>query len=178
MQQIIFAGGIHGVGKSTLCHIIADQLGLIHLSASELLNWRYLNANDQKNKKVTNIPDTQARLLEGLAAAVEPGGKYILDGHYCLFNKEGAVTAVPFDTFARIKPVTLLLVTGDPNEIASSLQERDQRSYRVEMLAEMQKQELIQARLIAERLTIQLSVFDKQETNVEQLIQELHESLT
>ena len=178
MEQIIFAGGIHGVGKSTLCRTIAEHLSLVHLSASELLKWKDLNVNDEKNKKVRDIPDTQDRLLKGLATAVEPAGKYILDGHYCLFNKDGAVTPVPLDTFAGINPVALLLVAGDPFEIAFSLQQRDGRAYDANLLAEMQEQELIQGRLIAEHLSVPLAVFDKKLTDVEQLIRELHESLT
>jgi adenylate kinase len=129
MEQIIFAGGIHGVGKSTLCRTIAEHLGLVHLSASELLKWKDLNVNDEENKKVRDIPDMQDRLLKGLATAVEPAGRYILDGHYCLFNKDGAVTPVPLDTFAGINPVALLLVAGDPVDIAFSLQQRDGRAY-------------------------------------------------
>jgi adenylate kinase len=178
MQQIIFAGGIHGVGKSTLCRTIAEKFGLIHLSASELLKWKDFNADDEKNKKVVNIPETQDRLLKGLAATIESGGKYILDGHYCLFNKEGVVTPVPFETFAGIQPSAMLIVTGDPEAIASSLQQRDQRSYDAGVLAEMQRQEVIQAGLIPERLGIRLFVCDKKENSVEILIRQLHESIT
>ncbi|MFD0752007.1 ATP-binding protein [Mucilaginibacter calamicampi] len=178
MEKIIFAGGIHGVGKSTLCRDIAERIGLIHLSASELLKWKDLNTNDEKNKKVTDIPDTQDRLLKGLVAAIEQNGKYILDGHFCLFNKNGDVTPVPFDTFAGINPIALLLVTGDPNHIASMLKERDQRFYAADLLAEMQEQELIHAQMIANQLAIRLFVFNIKETNIEQLIHELNESFT
>lgn len=36
-NDIIFIGGIHGVGKGTLCKRIESELGIIHLSASEVL---------------------------------------------------------------------------------------------------------------------------------------------
>jgi len=38
-KEIIFIGGIHGVGKGTLCKRIASDLNIIHLSASEVLKW-------------------------------------------------------------------------------------------------------------------------------------------
>jgi adenylate kinase len=37
INNIIFIGGIHGVGKETLCRKICKQLGLQHLSSSEVL---------------------------------------------------------------------------------------------------------------------------------------------
>ncbi len=176
MKEIIFAGGIHGVGKSTLCREIASQLNLTYLSASDLLNWKDLNT-DEKNKKVTDIPDTQHRLLKGLGAVVQPGKRYILDGHFCLFNKDNDVTPVPLDTFEGIAPEALVLVTGEAQEIASSLQIRDSRFYDPVVLSQMQQQEIIHARLIAKHLLIPLVIFDKSLHTMSNLIKQIHESL-
>jgi adenylate kinase len=51
MGNIAFIGGIHGVGKSTICQQICDKLNLVYLSASELIKWSDIN-EDVKNKKV------------------------------------------------------------------------------------------------------------------------------
>lgn len=37
-KGIIFIGGVHGVGKGTLCKRLASDLKITHLSASEVLN--------------------------------------------------------------------------------------------------------------------------------------------
>ena len=37
MKNIIFIGGIHGVGKGTLCEKVCNDLNIRHLSASEVL---------------------------------------------------------------------------------------------------------------------------------------------
>ena len=177
MKKLIFAGGIHGVGKSTLCREIASLLDLTYLSASELLNWKEINS-DEKNKKVTDIPDTQNRLLTGLAAAIHSGRRYILDGHFCLFNKDGEVTAVPLSTFEGIAPDALILITGESQKIASSLQLRDNRFYDPVILSQMQEQEISHASLIAQRLLIPLVIFDKNLETPSNLIKKIHESLT
>jgi broad-specificity NMP kinase len=48
--KIAFIGGIHGVGKSTICRQICSELNLEYLSASELIKWADLN-EDAKNTK-------------------------------------------------------------------------------------------------------------------------------
>ena len=49
MSGLIFVGGIHGVGKGTICTEICSQTDLIHITASEVLKWNEIS--DQ----VTNI---------------------------------------------------------------------------------------------------------------------------
>jgi adenylate kinase len=177
MRQIIFAGGIHGVGKSTLCRDIASALSIGYLSASELLKWNDIN-DDIKNKKVLDIPDTQRRLLEGLQTNVDSGGRYILDGHFCLFNMEGLVIPVPITTFELIDPICLILVTGDVTDIQAALEKRDERAYDNIKLFELQEKEIFHAQEIATHLNISLFHFKKQETSAKELIAQIHESLT
>ena len=69
-NNIIFIGGIHGVGKSTICHLICSELNIEYLSASELLKWKDIN-EDAENKKVENIPFTQNRLITGIKETVQ-----------------------------------------------------------------------------------------------------------
>ncbi|MGX7835966.1 AAA family ATPase, partial [Campylobacter fetus subsp. venerealis] len=71
-KNITFLGGIHGVGKGTLCSKIKKQLDIEHLTASELLNWKEVN-EDPKNKLVADIPDMQDRLIHSLRLKVEQG---------------------------------------------------------------------------------------------------------
>lgn len=85
-SSIIFIGGIHGVGKSTVCQQICNKCNIEYLSASKLIKWSELS-EDTKNKKVENLSFTQDRLVVGLRNAVQENKTYILDGHYCLLNK-------------------------------------------------------------------------------------------
>lgn len=69
-NNIIFIGGIHGVGKGTICKKITDQFSdLIHTSASKLLKWEEISTPE--NKQVQNFESTQDRLIKGLKATIE-----------------------------------------------------------------------------------------------------------
>ncbi|MFI5158865.1 MAG: ATP-binding protein [Sphingobacteriales bacterium] len=177
MKQIIFAGGIHGVGKSTLCHEITAALSIGYLSASEVLKWKDLNT-DAKNKKVVDIPDTQSRLINGLNAILEVEKTYLLDGHYCLFNKDGEITPVPMETFTKIDPIALVLVIGSVSDIKAALEKRDQRVYDAGVLTLMQERETSYAHEVAAHLDVPLFIFDKQTNNIADIIAQINESLT
>lgn len=151
LENISFVGGIHGVGKSTICKSICEKFNINYLSASEVLKWSKLNT-DTKNKKVDDISLTQNLLINGLNEQVIKGEHYILDGHYCLFNKEGNVERIPFDTFKKINPTSLHVITGDINEIKKHLEERDQRPYIYRLLEEMQDAEIEYANEISQKV--------------------------
>ncbi len=53
MKNIIFIGGIHGVGKGTICNEIAFKTGSIHLTASEIasLSWESTQENSIKEQQ-------------------------------------------------------------------------------------------------------------------------------
>lgn len=151
LENISFVGGIHGVGKSTICKSICEKLNINYLSASEVLKWSKLNT-DIKNKKVDNISFTQDLLINGLNEQVNKSEHYILDGHYCLFNKERNVERIPFETFQKINPASLHVITGNIVEIKKHLEERDQRPYNYKLLEEMQDAELEYANEISQRM--------------------------
>ncbi|GAA4444832.1 hypothetical protein GCM10023188_47310 [Pontibacter saemangeumensis] len=140
INNIMFVGGIHGVGKSTVCNKICEELGFKYLSASEVLKWKDIN-EDEKNKKVQDIPYTQDRLIRGLAMIVEPEYKYVLDGHLCLFNAQGDATRVPIQTFEQINPVAIIVITGNEELIKSRLERRDRKQYDLTSLQRMQELE-------------------------------------
>lgn len=68
-ENIIFIGGIHGVGKGTICKEIESKTDLIHITASQVLKWNEISASD--NKLVENISSTQEKLIFGLKNLVE-----------------------------------------------------------------------------------------------------------
>ncbi len=50
-KDIVFVGGIHGVGKSTLCSKFNNLLGISHYSASDLIK--------KKNRELVNTSKTR-----------------------------------------------------------------------------------------------------------------------
>lgn len=157
VDNIVFIGGIHGVGKSTICRQICDELKLEYLSASELIKWGDIN-EDVQNKKVKNIPVTQDRLIIGLTNSIQKDKHYLLDGHYCLLNSENQIVNIPLDTFKLINPISLNIILGDIVEIKNRLRKRDARPYDEELLNRMQESELNYARYLSKTLGITLNI--------------------
>lgn len=154
-KNIIFIGGIHGVGKGTLCENIKSFNDIKHLSASELLKWSDLNT-DVSNKKVLNINSTQQRFILGLKQSVNANEKYILDGHFCLLTKKETIERVPYTIFKKIDPLAIILVTEDPQIICERLSNRDNKVYDADILDKMQNEERIYANEICEKLSLEL----------------------
>lgn len=156
-HEIAFIGGIHGVGKSTICRHICSEMSLEYLSASELLKWKDIN-EDSKNKKVKDIPDTQNRLILGLTNTVQKGKKYLLDGHYCLLNSSNEVVNVPMEIFEKINPFSLNLILSDIAEIKKRLETRDNKPYDYALLERLQSEELTYAKHLSKKLGITLNL--------------------
>jgi adenylate kinase len=157
IDNIAFIGGIHGVGKSTICRKICDEAKLEYLSASELIKWNDIN-EDIQNKKVRNIPSTQDRLIIGLTNSIQKNKFYILDGHYCLLDEKNEIVGIPLDTFKLINPFSLNIVLGDIIEIKNRLERRDNRLYDQELLTRMQECELKYARYLSNTLGVPLNI--------------------
>ncbi len=158
-KNIFFLGGIHGVGKGTLCTSIKNQLEIEHLTASELLKWDEVNV-DPKNKLVVDIPSMQNRLILGLHQRVKPDRKYLLDGHFCLFDSLGKVEHVPFSTFSKIDPVLISVLTAKPEIIVKRLSERDDKPYDLQIIHHMQEEEIAYAKSIANQLDVPFLLID------------------
>jgi adenylate kinase len=95
-----------------VCQDICATGDIEHLSASDLLKWTEIN-EDPKNKKVKDINDTQTRLLHGLNNTIQKDVNYLLDGHFCLLNKDAEISRIPLSLFRSINPIMLCLVTGN-----------------------------------------------------------------
>ena len=156
-KDIIFIGGIHGVGKSTICKDICKKFQLEYLSASELIKWSDIN-EDHLEKEVSDINMTQNRLLEGLKRVSEKGGTYLLDGHFCLLNAKQEVVPVPFQTFQNINPVLAGVIVGDVGIIRDRIQSRDGKSYEYGVLNELQLREQSYAAEVSDKLGVKLCI--------------------
>lgn len=153
-KRIVFVGGVHGVGKGTICKELAKQFDFLHLSASEVLKWNEIS--DLKNKKVKDFITTQDRLLINLNLIIEPNKKYLLDGHFTLFNLDGQPKKIDESTFVGIKPKSIILCTCKPEKIYKRLKQRDNSIYKLSILEKMQKMEIEHAKYISEKLNMPL----------------------
>lgn len=158
MKNLIFIGGIHGVGKGTLCKKLSSSSKLIHLASSDLIKWSEISS--VKNKTVNNVLNTQERLISGLEKQIIEDKKYLLDGHFCLLNSKNIPVVVPFETFKRINPKGIILVTEKIKLISQRLNNRDNVFYSQELLENFQNREKEQAKKTAEKLNIRLLYYN------------------
>ncbi|QXV65867.1 AAA family ATPase [Mucilaginibacter sp. 21P] len=150
-NNIAFVGGIHGVGKSTMCKRICADLNINYLSASDVLQWANIKLN-HKDKKVDDIGLTQDRLINGLRDVIDLDEYYLLDGHFCLLNKNNEIFNIPIETFKAIDPTSLTVVIGVIEDIKDRLETRDKIQYSISLLQDMQNSEVEHATTLSKLL--------------------------
>jgi adenylate kinase len=151
-KNIIFVGGIHGVGKGTICKEISLNTGLTHLTASQILKWEEIS--EDGNKLVENISSTQDRLIKGLKNLVKKEEKYLLDGHFCLLNSDGIPNRIDEDTFDQINPKVIAIVIDDVKKITKRLKVRDGKIYDIKVLDELQQMEIEYAKYLSNKYSV------------------------
>ena len=139
-KNIIFIGGIHGVGKGTICENIADNNNVIHLSASKILKWKDISSTH--NKLVNDLDSTQKRLINGLNSVIIEKNIYLLDGHYCLINSKGILEKIAEKTFELIDPQIIAIVIEEVEKIHERLIIRDGVNYSIPFLRDFQNMEI------------------------------------
>lgn len=140
-KNIIFIAGIHGVGKSTLCNKLSQQMPFEHLTASKVIK-EYLNGSKvAEDKNVKNIAKNQDALIEGLSLIETNHELVLLDGHFVLLNQENSINKIPLDTYnlLSLKAITILIDT--PQNIKSRIDKRDNKDYDLQLLEKMQNAE-------------------------------------
>lgn len=150
-HKIIFIGGVHGVGKTTLCESVCSKFDVIHNSASDLIK-KYSLIEFPSNARIENINRNQDALIRAINKYLDTNKNYLLDGHFCLLDQDGVITKIPLSTFTAISPMAIILLHDDPSNIHSRLKDRDKEIYDVDLLLSFQEQELHDSRSVATKL--------------------------
>jgi len=153
---MIFIGGIHGVGKTSLCNDVATQYEIPHFSASKLIS----NEKEEvysRNKLIPDIEQNQDFLSNSLNR-LTINGWFLLDGHFCLLNQFSQITRIPFDTFSRMSPALIIVLTDLVGSIQERFSQRDGYKFDSNLLEAFQTAEIEYAREISNSLNIPLFV--------------------
>jgi adenylate kinase len=108
---------------------------------------------------------TQNRLITNLQQIVEENERYVLDGHYCLLNKDNVPEKIDCDTFRILDPFAFIIVVDDVQEIKRRLENRDYREYDFDLLLKFQELELEYSKELAEQLNKPHLTLNSEETN-------------
>ncbi|MBD2280265.1 MAG: ATP-binding protein [Nostocales cyanobacterium LacPavin_0920_SED1_MAG_38_18] len=152
-RQIIFVSGVHGVGKTTLCKKIASRYKIEHFSASNLIAKEKAEEHLQ-NKQVENITGNQDFLVTAINKYFKNETWYLLDGHFCLLNKNNEITKIPYSTYEGICPRAIILLVDEPENIYTRLNSRDSIKHDLSLLRSFQEQEIDYAHDIKDKLNI------------------------
>lgn len=151
-MEMIFIGGVHAVGKGTLCHRLHEELGIISYSSSKLIeSARNLTFSADKKTKV-NI-DNQSALITAVQQKKAEHESFILDGHFCLKGSEG-IEAIPDSVFLDMAPAAIIVLMANPEVIQQRRIERDCIVEDLEEITSFQNLELQAAKNIATKLRI------------------------
>lgn len=153
-RNIIFIGGIHGVGKSYLCEELKSIYGFVHLSSSVVMKW-----DQMTGKEVDNVDDSQQKLIINLRKLIEWDKKYLLDGHYCLINRKHQLQRIPIATFKEINPYAIVILEEEPNVILNRRLKRDGVHLDLDFIANFQKEEEKYAQEVAIELGVKFVVY-------------------
>lgn len=157
-NNIIFVGGIHGVGKDTICEYLSSKLNIKHISASELIKWK-----NSSNKLVENIQENQDELVLALKSYISNNENYLLDGHFCLIGTDDSIKKVPLITFQKISPIFIILVVEEIKIIQERLEKRDNKKYNLDLLKKLQDTEITYAKYVSNILNIRIITVNSNE---------------
>lgn len=165
-QPLVFVGGVHGSGKTTICRLIAEAYPAVHVTAGALIREAadagHVVTVGAQDKAVPDVDANQAVLLGGLEAYRTRTGEdvrlLLLDGHFSLMDAGGALVNVPLAVFREIGPGAVLLVETDPAMVYQRLAVRAVDAPSSETIARMGARERERAATIADALDIPMWV--------------------
>lgn len=157
-SSTLFVGGVHGVGKSTICRKVLDALGYKCLTASFLIS--EFGKRVESSKAVIDVSGNQAALISQWNIERKGHHRLALDGHFSLVDSEGRIAPVDVAVFQNIGPDKFVLIRGDCEEIAKRLKDRDGQKWSAAFVEDFQCVEEEHARHVSEKLNAPLVVFD------------------
>jgi adenylate kinase len=159
-MNVVFLGGIHGVGKSTLCERLASENNVLHVKASRLIRDANTGAGPLRGKSVQDVATNQAVLVarfdEVLATCTARA--ILLDGHFALCKHDGTIDRISPCVFAALSVSSIICLQDSPSSIAARLRARDGSAPSEAYLAAFQAAELEHAEAVSSALGVRLAV--------------------
>jgi adenylate kinase len=150
-RQIVFVGGIHGVGKTQFCRTLIKHLHFDHVTASELIR-KYKKLPISEQKQVVDVEENQDILIQSLNIYESSSKTLLLDGHFCLLGPKFEIQKIPIITFERISPKAVIVFIEEAEVIKKRLMDRDNVPYNLDLIKEFQVREIEHAKYVCKLL--------------------------
>lgn len=156
---LVFVGGVHGVGKSTVCNEVATNLDIPIHTASAVIRAGRSGETLDTGKTVLDVDTNQGLLVRGMQERlVKSPGLQLLDGHFALRSLSGSIECVALTVFEQMDVRHIVCFQDDPSNIWSRLQQRDGYSGPLQDIIDLQEHELRHAVYVADGLGLPLQV--------------------
>ncbi len=156
-HKIIFVGGIHGVGKSTLCSSIANSNdSFVHVMASSLVK----TSPFSKVIEEEDIIQNQNQIINALDSIQNTEQIILLDGHFALTTQKKSIIRIPLSIFKQINPIRFIVIIDNALQVQKNLFARDAKEYTLGMINKMQEKEVSYAEELSRNLNIQLDIIN------------------
>ncbi len=148
-------GGVHGSGKTSICHKLGHLIpDIIYVSASRLIN------HDVTYKHVDDIKKNQQILINKIQELKETHDLIIIDGHFCVTDKEGEMKYVGEEIFRILSPELLVLVQAPTLLIQQRITLRDHINYSDSLIEEWKEKETFWAEYTSITLNLPLMIVE------------------
>lgn len=156
---MIFLGGVHGVGKTSMCAGVVEEFSLKVISASAIIRAEREYPSSDTRTAVSNVGGNQGLLVGGVQRLVNAApGRYLLDGHFALRTLAGGIEEIDGNVFKAIGVSALVCLLDDPAAIAQRLAARDGVAPEASAISELQSAELRSAESVSRTLGLGLKV--------------------
>lgn len=160
-MSVIFLAGVHGVGKGFLGAPVAEELGISHMTASQLIREEKGHASWASDKRVSELDDNQDALIRAVAKRRIVSPDILLDGHFVLRGVSGEMVRLAQRVFSELQLSGVILLTEEASTISQRLIERDGIIVNPISIAELAAEEMLHAQTVCRALNMPISILHK-----------------
>ncbi|WP_181005129.1 AAA family ATPase [Pseudomonas putida] len=133
----IFVAGAHGSGKTTVCMLLSELLGVDHYSASSLIIKHSGRANWSSAKTTNSIQENQLALVIEINNLRQHNPRFLLDGHFTLLNSKKEIEPVSFSILKALNFNGAIIVESTAESIYKRISERDKELWSPKLISRM-----------------------------------------
>lgn len=152
--HVLFVGGVHGVGKTTLCEHYVETHGVMHKSSGQLIKEMRHSSAPTSSKAVNDIHANQRLLIDAVKRIRSAGKTLLLDGHFALLDTHHNPKPLSTEVFSALGIDSVAVVFDTPKAIASRLAARDGHGMLAKDIETLQEMELLRAAQVARELCV------------------------
>lgn len=167
---MIFMAGIHGAGKTTIGKRLEERWNIACVTASALIE----AASSQimpDNKVISSIGENQEILIHEVQKLRDSGITFVLEGHFCLINRECEIERISRDVFKRLNPERIIIIIDQPERIAQRNERKGQLLSNIAFIERFQETEVKYGKEVGRYLGIPCRIVENQEEMLLKLLE-------